>query len=84
MTTLPCRYLVKNCLDTLCATDAMEIQKVFLHHVHLKHPIEWRQFSQQFKVISVVSIRNRFLKQVAEDLSALALATTNSLKSPVS
>jgi hypothetical protein len=67
MTTLPCLHLVKNCLDSLSAINSLEIQKVFLDHVHLKHPVEWRQFSKQFKVVSVVTVRNRFLKQVKED-----------------
>src|SRR6266480_4767097 len=40
MTTLSCRYLAKDCLDTLSAADSMEIQKVFLDHVHAKHSLQ--------------------------------------------
>ena len=66
MTTLSCRYLAKDCLDNLSAANSMEIQKVFLDHVHAKHPQQWSQLSKQFKSISLVTIRNRFLKQAAE------------------
>ena len=66
MTTLTCRNLAKDCLDTLTAADSTEIQKVYLAHVHAKHSLQWNQFSQQFKAVSIVSIRDRFLKQAAE------------------
>jgi hypothetical protein len=67
MTTLPCLHLAKECLDSLSAADAREIQKVFLDHVHRKHLPQWRQFSLQFRTVSIVTIRNRFLKQAAAD-----------------
>jgi hypothetical protein len=66
MTTLACRYFAKDCLDSFSADDSMEIQKVFLNHVHAKHSLQWKQFSKQFKAISIVTIRNRFIKQAAE------------------
>jgi len=68
MTTLACRNLTKDCLDTLSAIDSTEIQKVYLHHVHTKHPLQWGQLSQQFKSVSIVAIRERFLSQAAADL----------------
>jgi len=39
MTTLSCRNLAKDCVDTLSAADSTEIQKVFLVHVHAKHQV---------------------------------------------
>ncbi len=68
MTTLSCRNLAKDCLDTLSAADSKEIQKVFLDHVHAKHPLQWRQFSKQFKAVSIVTMRDRFRTQAAVDL----------------
>src|SRR5207302_11171401 len=70
MTTLTCRHLAQDCLDTLTAADSQEIQKVYLHHVHAKHALQWSQFSQQFKAVSSVTIRERFLSQAAQDLKA--------------
>jgi hypothetical protein len=60
MTTLACRYFAKDCLDTLTAVDAVQIQKVFLDHVHAKHALQWSEFSKQFKAVSLVTVRNRF------------------------
>ncbi len=68
MMTLACRSIAKDCLDILSATDSMEIQKVFLSHVYAKHAAQWAQFSKQFKAVSIVTIRNRFLKQEADTL----------------
>ena len=70
MTTLTCRNLAKDCLDTLTAADSTEIQKVYLAHVHAKHSLQWNQFSQQFKAVSIVTIRDRFRSQAAKDLKA--------------
>jgi hypothetical protein len=68
MTTLLCRNLAKDCLDTLSAADSKEIQKVFLDHVHAKHQAQWSQFSRQFKAVSLVTMRDRFCAQEADDL----------------
>ena len=68
MTTLACRNLAQGCLDTFSADDSTEIQKVFLNHVHAKHPQQWSQLTQQYKAVSLVTIRNRFRTEAAEDL----------------
>jgi uncharacterized protein (DUF2267 family) len=70
MTTLTCRYLAKDCLDTLTAADAQEIQKVYLQHVHAKHQMQWSQMSKQFQSVSIVTMRDRFRTQAAQDLKA--------------
>jgi hypothetical protein len=70
MTTLSCRNLTKDCLDTLSAGDSTEIQKVFLDHVHAKHQQQWGQFSKQFKAVSIVTMRNRFLAEEALKVAA--------------
>ena len=69
MTTLPCRYFAKDCLETLSAADSREIQKVFLAHVLAKHSLLWSQYSKQFKAISLVTIRERFCTQQTKDLN---------------
>ena len=68
MTTLSCRNLARDCIDTFSAADSKEIQKVYLHHVHARHEQQWSQFSRQFQAVSLVTMRNRFLAQVAQDL----------------
>jgi hypothetical protein len=68
MTTLNCLNLAKDCIDTLTAADSQEIQKVYLHHVHAKHQLQWSQMTKQFQSVSIVTIRNRFTSQEAEDL----------------
>jgi uncharacterized protein (DUF2267 family) len=68
MTTLTCRYIAKDCLDTLTAADSLEIQKVYLHHVHAKHQMQWSQMSKQFHSVAIVTMRDRFRTQEAEDL----------------
>ena len=78
MKTLSCRNLTKDCLDTLSAADSTEIQKVYLNHVHAKHPLEWSHFSKQYKSVSLVTIRDRFLTQVetvvVKDVVVVAVA----------
>ena len=74
MTTLACRHIAPNCLDTLSANDSTEIQKVFLDHVHAKHPQQWHQFSKQFKVTSLITMRDRFRTQAAEGPAILPKA----------
>jgi hypothetical protein len=78
MTTLSCRNLAQDCLDTLSADDSIEIQKVFLNHVHAKHPQQWSQLTQQYKAVSLVTIRNRFRAQAAEGLKGGTQAASGS------
>jgi hypothetical protein len=66
MKTLLCRNLAIDCLDSLTASDAKEMQKVFLAHAHAKHPQQWGRFSQQFKSVAIVSMRDRFTTQAEE------------------
>lgn len=68
MTTLACRHLAKDCIDSLSAADSAEIQKVFLAHIHAKHQAQWDLLSRQFKAVSLVTMRDRFCHQAAEDL----------------
>jgi hypothetical protein len=68
MTMLTCRNVANNCTDTLSAADASEIQKVFLDHVHTKHPALWGQFTRQFRAVALVMLRNRFRDQMEMDL----------------
>ena len=71
MTTLTCRNLAKDCMDSLTAVDSKEIQKVFLAHIHAKHPQQWSQYSQQFKSVALVTMRDRFLTQALVPSPAL-------------
>jgi hypothetical protein len=68
MTMLTCRNVANNCLDTLSAADPTEIQKVFLDHVHTKHSAQWNQFTQQFRAVALVTLRNRFRRQMEIEL----------------
>ena len=68
MTTLSCRDVARDCLDTLSAADSKEIQKVFLDHVHAKHPQQWKEFSKQYRAVSLVTLRDRFRTQAAKGL----------------
>jgi hypothetical protein len=84
MATLTCRNVAKDCLDTLTAADSTEIQKVYLAHVHAKHQLQWNQFSRQFKAISIVTMRDRFLAQVASgETEAIPVAATPALPNVV-
>ena len=73
MTTLACRNIAKDCIDTLSAANSQEIQKVYLAHVHARHAQQWNQFSQQYKSVAIVTMRERFLDQAAQDLKATPL-----------
>jgi hypothetical protein len=60
MTTLACLHIASDCVDTLSAVDSTEIQKVFLDHVHTKHPLQWGRWTHQFRATALVALRNRF------------------------
>jgi len=44
------------------------MQKAFLAHIHAKHQGQWDQFSRQYRSVSLVTMRDRFLQQEAEGL----------------
>jgi hypothetical protein len=74
VTTLSCRNLAKDCLDTFSAVDASAIQKVFLAHIYAKHAQQWKQLSKQYRSVSLVTMRNRFLTEEAKTVKVDAAA----------
>ena len=74
MATLSCRNLVKDCADTFSAADSTEIQKAFLVHIHAKHQGQWDQLSRQYRSVSLVAMRDRFLQQEAEGLKTARIS----------